>query len=53
MKKLVLNLDNIQVTGFEVAPQAAGRGTVDGAQIGTVYTACAQRTCHNAYTCLC
>ena len=41
MKKLKLKLDDIHVTGFEVAPpEADGAGTVKGAEALTRYTYC-------------
>jgi hypothetical protein len=57
MKKLVLNVDELDVTGFDSTPPKSGReATVNGAEFLTRYTYCDQDTCFatcDQATCLC
>jgi hypothetical protein len=57
MKKLRLDIDQIEVTGFDSMPTAAvRRGTVNGAEFLTRNTNCNQDTCFftcDQATCLC
>jgi hypothetical protein len=57
MNKLKLRVEDIAVAGFETLRQKpAGRGTVQGAELISRYTACNQETCWvtcDAATCLC
>lgn len=55
MKKLTLNVDEIQVTGFEVAQANPRRGTVNGAEAVAVtrMTVCDICSTYPQATCLC
>jgi len=57
MKKLRLNIDQIEVSGFDSMPVDATRqGSVNGAEFLTRYTYCEQDTCYatcDQATCLC
>jgi len=56
MKKLRLDLDQIEVTGFDSMPSKVEHGgTVNGAEHLTIYTKCNDDTCFTCddATCIC